>query len=386
MVTTYRWFLSLSGRQKVILLLTVIACVAMISPALLMDTASQEDGREHFTVDMPIRRIAPRLGVTGKALARELDLPLSVPKDTPLRQLGVTQERLSHATVHLLSHGDRTGKYWIFLALALAGFVYLNVLGRPDGTGNEQRNIRYPRFPCIAALTISVLAAGFCLGKSPNPMESIVKVFKSMVGLYPDPAVKVAAFLFFAALAVVGNKIICGWACPFGALQELIYSIPLFRRAKRWRAPFALTNTVRILFFLLTLLFLFGVVGGRKGFVLYHYINPFNLFNMDIEGAGVLMAVIPTLAGSFFMYRPFCQLACPFGLVSWICERVSVTRVRIDRDLCTRCGACARACPLPAAADRVQGRKMPADCFSCGRCLNVCPEDAIRYGSVFNRS
>jgi len=32
MVTTYRWFLSLSGRQKVILLLTVIACVAMISP------------------------------------------------------------------------------------------------------------------------------------------------------------------------------------------------------------------------------------------------------------------------------------------------------------------------------------------------------------------
>ncbi len=385
MVTTYRWFSSLSGRQKVVLSLTVIVCLAIIVPALLMDPASHRNGTARFTVDMPIRQIAPRLGVTGKALARELGLPLSAPKNKPLGELGVTQGRLSHATGHLLSHADRTGKYWVFLALALAGFVYLNMLGRPDGPGNEQRNIRYPRSPYLAVLTISVLVAGFYFGKSPNPMESIVKVFKSLVGLYPDPAVKVMAFLFFAALAVAGSKIVCGWACPFGALQELIYSIPLFRRAKRRKPPFAVTNAIRIVLFLLALLFLFGVVGGGKGFVLYHYINPFNLFNMDLEGTGVLMTVILALAGSFFMYRPFCQLVCPFGLVSWILEGVSITRVRIDRGLCTRCGACTRACPLPAAADRVQGRKMPADCFSCGRCLNVCPEDAIRYGPVFRK-
>lgn len=366
--------------------MTAGICLAVVVSAFLTNAASKRrNDPARFTVDMSIRNIAPRLSVTGKALARELGLPLNVSRGRPLRELGISEGQLSHAAKHLLSHVDRTVKYYVFFVLVLAGFVYLNMLGRPAGPGGGQERVLYPRFPYLAVLMVSVIVAGFYLGKSPNPMEGVVKVFKSLAGLYPDPAMKVIAFLFFAALAVIGNKIICGWACPFGALQELIYSIPLFRRVKRHKPPFVLTNTVRILFFLLMLLFLFGVVGNRKGFVLYHYINPFNLFNLDMESTGVAMTVILALAGSFFLYRPFCQLVCPFGLVSWILERLSITRVRIDRDRCTQCGACIRACPLGAAEDRVKHRKMPADCFSCGRCLNVCPTDAITYRSVFKR-
>jgi polyferredoxin len=205
-----------------------------------------------------------------------------------------------------------------------------------------------------------------------------------MVGLYPSVADKAWAFAFFASLAVVGSKLICGWACPFGALQELIYHLPILKKLKRRKVPFVISNTIRALLFGTMLLVLFGIVGGREGFVIYHYVNPFNLFNFDIETISVGATIAVSLVVSFGFYRPFCQFICPFGLLSWLLERVSIFRVKIDRNLCIECGECAKACPLDAAKDRVAKKRFAADCFSCARCLNVCPTDAIRYGLVGN--
>ena len=138
--------------------------------------------------------------------------------------------------------------------------------------------------------------------------------------------------------------------------------------------------------FVVMLLMLFGIVGHQKGFVIYHYMNPFNLFNFDIETVFVGATIVITLVLSFGFYRPFCQFICPFGLLSWLLERVSIFRVKIDHDRCTECGACISVCPLDAAKDRVAGKMFPADCFSCARCLNICPTDAIHYGLVGKKS
>ena len=138
--------------------------------------------------------------------------------------------------------------------------------------------------------------------------------------------------------------------------------------------------------FLVILLFLFGFVGGRKGFVIYHYLNPFNLFNLDFDHWLILVTVIVFLILAFSIYRPFCYLICPFGFISWIAEKVSLTRVKVDHGKCTDCGACINACPSQAAKDIVSGKLFGADCFSCARCLNVCPHDAIRYGFVFSKT
>jgi polyferredoxin len=216
-------------------------------------------------------------------------------------------------------------------------------------------------------------------------MEGVVKVFKSMVGLYPSVSDKVIVFAFFVVLAVVGNKLVCGWACPFGALQELLYSIPILKRLKRRKVPFWLSNGIRTLLFVATLLVLFGVLGGRKGSVLYHPLNPFNLFNWDFEYVLITVTIFTALGLALFTYRPFCQFICPFGFVSWLAERLSLARVRIDRARCNECGACARACPLTAAKDKVDGKYFGADCYSCARCLNVCPQDAITYGPILRR-
>ena len=130
------------------------------------------------------------------------------------------------------------------------------------------------------------------------------------------------------------------------------------------------------------LLFLFEIIGGRRGFVIYHYINAFDLFNLDFEMFSILLTIVIALLVSFTIYRPFCQFICPFGLVSWIAERFSIFRVRIDKEKCTQCGACINACPLEAAKGRVNRKKLPADCFSCARCLNTCPTDALKYTSI----
>ena len=385
-MNNHSWFSQSSFKQRIWLFVTVAVMFAIIVLGVLLDSPSALKESISFNIDMSIRDIVPELGVTGKSLARELKLPLDVSKNKPVRTLGVTQEELDHAIEHILSHRDTVLKYYVFAALVLWGLVFLVRLGRPDGSDVKNRRDWYPRSPYIISLLLSVIVAGFLLGKSPNPMEGLVKVFKLMVGLYPDPGIKIIAFGFFIILAVIGNKMICGWACPFGALQEIIYSIPILRRIKQKKLPFILTNTIRAGLFLFTLLFLFGIIGASKGFVIYHYVNPFNLFNLDFESLSILLTVIIALGGAFIIYRPFCQLICPFGFISWIAEKFSIFRIRIDKDKCTQCGACIKVCPLEAAKGRVAGNKLPADCFSCARCLNVCPVDVIQYKSVFRKA
>jgi len=372
----------LSGRQWLECAIAVVAAAGIVLVGAMRQPGSRRPVPSGLTVEMTIREMAPRLEVTGKGLARELGLPLDTGKGKPVKALGITQEELDHATEHILSHRETTLKYYIFAALVLLALVYLVRLGRPDGSPVAERKSWYPRWPYLAVLAVAAGVCGFALGKSPNPMEGTVKVFKSMVGLYPSVADKVWAFALFAALAVIGSKLICGWACPFGALQELIYHLPILKTLKRRRVPFVVSNTIRAVLFVGTLLVLFGIMGGQKGFVIYHYVNPFNLFNFDIETVSVGATIVVALVVSFGFYRPFCQFICPFGLLSWLLERVSIFRVKIDRDRCTQCGACVSACPLDAAKDRVAGKMFPADCFSCGRCLNVCPTDAIDYGLV----
>ncbi len=375
-----------SQRQKIWFIASLMVAIFIVVLGLLFEPDNHSQTGDQLTVDMTIQEIAPKLGVTGKGLARELALPLDTPKKKPLGELGISQEQLDHAAEHILSHESTNLKYFLFTAIVFFGLVFLVLLGRPGNLNISERKLWYPRIPYIMCLVVAVLVCGFVLGKSPNPMEGVVKFFKSMVGLYPSVIDKLMALAFFLVLAVVGNKLLCGWACPFGALQELFYSLPVLRKVKKKKVPFWLTNTLRGGLFIVTLLFLFGIVGGRKGFVIYHYLNPFNLFNLDFEHWLIMVSVIVFLVLSFIIYRPFCHIICPFGFISWIAERVSLFRINIDHQKCTNCGACIRACPSEAAKGRVSDKFLSADCFSCARCLNVCPVDAIRYGSVFSKT
>lgn len=49
--------------------------------------------------------------------------------------------------------------------------------------------------------------------------------------------------------------------------------------------------------------------------------------------------------------------------------------VLVKLDLCSRCGACAKACPVAAVTLDETGR--PYVCIHCGRCVPFCPHECL---------
>jgi len=325
---------------------------------VLKDVSPPEPGNEEKVTDiyiqMTLREAAHTMGITGKDLAHNLNLPVNADKLTPLKELGVNEAALAEAVKHASKEKEGELKWLKYpVWILICGFaIFLLISGRVSKT------------VYLSTLAASLITTGFLLGKSPNPMEGTVKLFKAAVGIFPDPTYMITAFLFFCVLAIAGNKLICGWGCPFGALQELLYETPMGNRVRRFREkklPFLVTNSLRILLFAIFVLLIFGVPGAKKGFVIYHYINPFNLFSFEFTLLSVVISVTLFILVSPFIYRSFCQFICPFGLISWVLEKASIAKIKINRTNCTQCMACVTACPLEAMKGRMDDKAWPGD-------------------------
>jgi len=67
-----------------------------------------------------------------------------------------------------------------------------------------------------------------------------------------------------------------------------------------------------------------------------------------------------------------CAEACPTGAFS---QRKG-GGVKVKRELCIRCGECAKACPVDAVYMGGDDG-WPYVCIHCGRCVPFCPHDCI---------
>ncbi|MEA3308647.1 MAG: 4Fe-4S binding protein [Chloroflexota bacterium] len=207
-------------------------------------------------------------------------------------------------------------------------------------------------------------------GLNPNPVASL-RTFFTTIFVQHRFMPPVAIMLLILLLAVfISNKSICGWACQLGLLQDLLYRTPL----PKWKPPFWLSNSVRAIAFLALIVGL-----AVSGLDWIDVIDPFQLFSFNFTlGIGLFSVVV--LAASLFIYRPWCNFLCPFGLVGWLVEQVSIFRPRIDREKCKGCQLCVQACPGQAMADFYEGKKIHADCFACGACIEACPvEDVLGW-------
>lgn len=231
----------------------------------------------------------------------------------------------------------------------------------------------------LAALAAAVLIFGILFRSQTEPVRALVQFFQALgMGRYAllDTLL---VFLAFTAMTLLGVKLICGWGCPVGTLQELLYAIPVFKKIKKKRAPFWLSNSLRIVLFVVFLIFVFGWIPGLRDQSIYRYFNPFKLFEWNFRmTAPIVIGVIFALA--LIHYRFYCMWICPFGLWSWVVQNASFFKVRINRHTCINCGKCVRACPTDAAKGIYEGASLKADCFSCGRCLSACPNASLRYG------
>ena len=188
---------------------------------------------------------------------------------------------------------------------------------------------------------------------------------------------------------VILGRTICGWLCPLGLIQELLHKIPtpklrknIITRILSW------LKYVILAVFVIALPLLYGLrydiplpafckyicpAGTFEGSVGL-LANPVNTSYYSMLGVlftrkFVIMLVIALAC--VFCYRSFCRFICPLGAVYGLFSRFNVIGVKVDENLCSRCGACARHCGMDVR------RVGDHECIHCGKCMDVCSEGAI---------
>ncbi len=203
-------------------------------------------------------------------------------------------------------------------------------------------------------------------------------------------------FAFYAAgfLVFVGalmGRFVCGWLCPFGLIQDLLYKIPFPRKLRTFKGDRLLRKLkyVVLLFFVILLpMFLVDVLGQGAPYFCKLICPvgtleggiPLVLLNKSMHGAlGWLYAwknvlLLFTVFLSILIYRPFCKYICPLGAVYSVFNPISVFRYRIDREKCVGCGACAKVCKMQV--NPAENPNHP-ECIRCGQCKKACPQQCI---------
>lgn len=224
------------------------------------------------------------------------------------------------------------------------------------------------------------------LGSCPvGAMQAVVGSWNFKLAFY------VAGFLMF--IGALTGRFVCGWLCPFGLIQDLLHKIPFPKKISTFRGDKLLRKlkyVILLVFVILMPMFVVDLLGQGAPYFCKLICPagtlegglPLVLLNKGMRGAiGWLYAwknvlLVAILFLSVIIYRPFCKYICPLGAVYSLFQPVSVFRYRVDQELCTHCGACAKTCKMQV--DPVKSPNHP-ECIRCGQCKKVCPTGALDY-------
>jgi len=205
-------------------------------------------------------------------------------------------------------------------------------------------------------------------------------------------ALHVFPFIAAGTLILVGalvGSLVCGWACPFGLLQDLIGKIPLPKiQLPAWTSHF---RYVVLALLVLGIPFFFG--SGHPLFICsvcpagaLEAALP-NTAKLAIAGDAVvwpnaikMTILVLVLVAMLVKWRPWCGLLCPLGAIFGLFSRASLLVLKFDRDKCTECGVCHKACRYGVMPDKLLADSRCIRCLECTKC------GALKLTTVLNRS
>jgi ferredoxin-type protein NapH len=202
------------------------------------------------------------------------------------------------------------------------------------------------------------------------------------------------AFGFLLLFGALFGRLVCGFLCPFGFIQDLLYRIRnrKLQLAARIDRPLRLLKYALLLFLVILLPML---LNNQFGFSTPFYCQwvcpagtlaggiPLILANESLRASlGFLFSwkmaiLLLVIVGSILVYRPFCKYLCPLGAIYALCNRFSIYQMHVDQHKCTDCGRCEESCGMNVA---VRQNINSPECIRCGKCREVCPEGAISGG------
>ena len=202
------------------------------------------------------------------------------------------------------------------------------------------------------------------------------------------------AFYVVGFLMIVGalvGRFVCGWLCPFGLIQDLLYKIPFVKKLRKLPGDRWLKWIKYILlagFVILLPLFAVDIIGqGQPWFCKYICPAgtleggiPLVLLNKELQAAiGWLFAwknllLVLLIFLSILVYRPFCRYLCPLGAIYGLFNPIAFYRYKVDKEKCTGCKACQKTCKLDIP---VYQKPNSMDCIRCRACKRACPHHAI---------
>jgi len=210
-------------------------------------------------------------------------------------------------------------------------------------------------------------------------------------------------YYIIGTIGIVGvsvGRAFCGWACPFGLLQDGLYRIP----SPKWRLPRAADGLKYGLLAVLVIGLPWMLGAGLQSSGAQRILEqdtgsidycalvcpagtleagiPGLAVNPDIRSRvswrtwsklGILVVVLGLMVVS---RRSFCRGLCPLGALIALASRISLLQLRTDPEKCTRCMRCTRVCPTACRTvpEEPGGKETTAECVLCLDCVRSCPE------------
>ncbi len=222
------------------------------------------------------------------------------------------------------------------------------------------------------------------------PIGSLQSIFAGIRPSLANARYHVGTFIigFLGSIGMLAGRFACGWLCPFGFLQELLYKIP----SPKIKIP-KILNYGKYLFLglfvillPLTVLDAFGY--GATWFC--KYVCPAGTLEAGIpmllldpslrKLIGILFynKLVILIVITFFTIlsrRPFCRTICPLGAIYSFFNRFSIIRMRFIEENCVKCNQCLRDCPMDLKF--YEG----ANQLNCIRCFK-CYTDSCRFRAI----
>ena len=204
---------------------------------------------------------------------------------------------------------------------------------------------------------------------------------------------------FLILVGVCLGRFVCGWLCPFGLVQDIVYQIPFVKKYKNiygHKIVKYLKYVILILFVIILPLFVVNIIGqGSPWFCKYICPSgtlmagiPLVAMNMPLQQAiGFLYywkisILILLILLSIVVYRPFCKYLCPLGAIYGMFHSVAFYRYDVDVEKCVQCGKCQKSCNMDISV--WQNPNSP-ECIRCGDCIKCCPTGAIEKTNILKK-